>query len=57
VEQLFTLAGQFGPIGLMVGYLMLRERRQDAMMEKRIEADKLLAVSLALLTEIVKGGR
>lgn len=56
MDQLFTLAGQFGPIGLMVGYLMLREARQDKLAEKQAEATTKLAVSLALLEATIRGG-
>lgn len=49
------LAGS-GPTGLIIGYLIWRELRQDKLSEKRIEADEKLAVSLALLTAAIKGG-
>lgn len=51
------LAGQFGPMGLMVGYLVWRELRTEKLAKDRIEADKALATSLALLEATVKGLR
>ena len=56
--QLLPLVGDFGPMGLMVAYLIYRERAQ--MTERleteraRIEADKALATSLGALTAVVQ---
>ena len=53
------LGGQFGSMGLMIAYLIYRERAQ--MSERlesekaRIEADKALAQSLGALTAVVQG--
>lgn len=55
VDSILTLAGQFGPLGLMIGYLMLRDNRNDKIAEKRTEADKALAASMALLTAAIQG--
>jgi hypothetical protein len=58
MAQLLPLVGDFGPMGLMVAYLVYRERAQ--MTERletekaRIEADKALAQSLGALTAVVQ---
>ena len=65
---LLQLAGQFGPLGLFVGYLIWRELRTEKaarereaaaaeLAEKRIEADKGLATALALLRATIEGMR
>lgn len=52
--ELLTAFGQFGPLGLMIAYLIWREhaggeaRRQIE--KERIEADKALAASLSAMT-------
>lgn len=52
-----TAFGQFGPLGLMIGYLVWREKtgadRRNEIEEKRVEADKLLASALTALTVTV----
>lgn len=64
--EIITLAGQFGPMGLIVAYLIWREsaERKDGRDEaeknrelasKRIETDIELARSFLLLTETIKG--
>lgn len=52
--DLLPLAGQFGPMGLMVGYLVWRETRDYKLREADIAERGKLAVALALLTEIVR---
>lgn len=56
--QILPLVGDFGPMGLMVGYLVFREGRQMnerlAVEKARIEADKALAQSLGALTAVVQ---
>lgn len=52
--DLLTLAGQFGFSGLFVGYLIWRDTRRDKIDKERIEADKALATSLALLDATIK---
>ena len=54
-DSLLALAGQFGPMGLLVGYLIWRELRTERLSKDRIEADKGLATSLALLEATVRG--
>jgi hypothetical protein len=66
VATALTLAGQFGPMGLMVGYLVWREpgdrkdRREHAERERdlareRINADLELARAMTLLTVTIQG--
>jgi hypothetical protein len=52
-----SLAQQFGPMGLFVGYLVWRDTRYEKLSRERIEADKALATSLALLEAAIKGKR
>ena len=51
-------AGQFGPMGLFVGYLVWREQRGAATAlaynQARLEADKALASSLGALTAVIQ---
>jgi hypothetical protein len=65
MAQLLPLVGDFGPMGLMVAYLIWRERTQAteriesekariAADMARIEADKALAQSLGALTAVVQ---
>lgn len=66
ISEILQLAAQFGPMGLLVGYLILREsserkdRREIA--DKRAEIDKAdtssrleLARSLTALTMVIHG--
>lgn len=66
--ELLKLAGQFGSLGLFIGYLIWREMRTEKtarereerateLGEKRIEADKGLATALALLRATIEGLR
>lgn len=52
-----TLAGQFGPLGLFIGYLMWREIRNEKLSRDRIETDKLVASTMALLAAKIDGIR
>lgn len=56
--DLAALAGQFGPMGLFVAYLMWREHRTADERVKydtaRLEADKSLAASLGALTAVIQ---
>lgn len=61
-SELATFALQFGPMGLMVGYLILHEKweRDEAKLDRelsreRIDADLELARSFTLLTETIRG--
>lgn len=60
------LAGQFGPMGLLVAYLIWREVRDDRWRKEQhaervrlyqadIEAREKLAVSLSTLSTIIQG--
>lgn len=50
---ILQLAGQFGPMGLLVAYLIWRDLRAERLAEKRIEVDKELAGTLAVLSASV----
>ncbi|PTD19889.1 hypothetical protein CV103_11920 [Sphingomonas fennica] len=51
---MITAFGQFGPLGLMIWYLVWRERtgaeKRDQIERERIESDKALASALTALT-------
>ena len=62
------LAGQFGPMGLMVGYLVWdrhaerkhltdNEDKNRELSRERIRADLEMARSLALLTAMIQGNK
>lgn len=64
--DVLTLAAQFGPMGLMVGYFIVREsaERKDArrkaekeheLARERINADLELARAMTLLTVTIQG--
>jgi hypothetical protein len=53
--DVIKLAGDFGPMGLMVAYLVWRETRAEKVAQAGIEAQKALASSLALLEAAVRG--
>ncbi len=56
--ELVTAFGQFGPLGLMIGYLIWREKtgaeKRGELEQARTEADKALAASLASLTVTIQ---
>ncbi|SES19771.1 hypothetical protein [Sphingobium sp. YR768] len=56
--ETWTLLGQFGPLGLMIGYLVWRETRiTDARQQverERTESDKALAAALSALTVTIQ---
>lgn len=56
--ELWTLLGQFGPMGIFVGYLMWREGKTAAERieydKQRVEADRALASSLGALTAVIQ---
>jgi hypothetical protein len=56
-NELLGLAGQFGPMGLFVGYLIWRELRNEKLSRDRIETDKAIATAMALLTAAINGMR
>lgn len=53
------LASQFGPTGLIIGYLVWEKlttgKEKLAFDRERLEADKALAASLAALTTAIQG--
>jgi hypothetical protein len=57
-SDMLGLAGQFGPMGLFVAYLVWRELRTDAKNltynQARLECDKALASSLGALTAVIQ---
>ncbi|MGF7151330.1 hypothetical protein FHS96_004993 [Sphingomonas zeicaulis] len=56
--EIWSLAGQFGPLGLVIGYLVWRETRADekrAMVDReRTESDRALAAALSALTVTIQ---
>ncbi|EQB12671.1 hypothetical protein [Sphingobium lactosutens] len=56
--EFITAFGQFGPLGLMIAYLVWREKtvadQRTQIDEKRVEADKVLASALTALTVTVQ---
>lgn len=56
--ELFTLLGQFGPMGIFIAYLMWDStRKSDARQQidkERTESDKALAASLSALTVTIQ---
>jgi hypothetical protein len=55
--EIAALAGDWGPMGLLVAYMIWKDVRTEKQAADRIEADKALATSLALLEATVKGLR
>jgi hypothetical protein len=53
--ELLTLAGQFGPMGLMIGYMVWRETAERALQKERIETDKAIATAMTLLSARIEG--
>lgn len=56
--DILGLAGQFGPMGLFVAYLIWREQRTANLTmtynNARLECDKALASSLGALTAVIQ---
>lgn len=56
--ELITAFGQFGPLGLMIMYLMWREKagaeKRGQIERERAEADKALAAALSALTVTIQ---
>lgn len=52
--EIWALLGQFGPLGLMIGYLVWTDGRKDQIARERAEADKALAAALAALTVTIQ---
>ena len=55
VAELVGLAGQFGPLGLFVGYLIWDKTQERKLARERIETDLELARSMALLAARIDG--
>lgn len=55
--DILTIAGQFGPLGVFVFYLIWQQKRQDEIAEKRIAADIKMTEALTLLTSAVEHQR
>jgi hypothetical protein len=53
--DILQLAGQFGPMGLMVAYLVWRDTRDDRIRQADMISREKLAGSLALLTAVIQG--
>lgn len=67
-SELITLAGQFGPLGLIIGYLVWRESAERKMVreeaeknrevtKERIAADLEMAKAFTILTVTIQGLR
>lgn len=56
-NELLAIAGQFGPIGVFIWYLLAQQKRQDDISTKRIEADIAMAKAMTLLTAAVENLR
>jgi hypothetical protein len=54
VIDLLKLAGQFGPMGLMVAYLVWRDTRDDRLRCSENETRDKLAGALAVLSDIIR---
>lgn len=54
MNEIITLAGQFGAPGMLIGFMIWDRIQQNKLAEKRIESDKALAVAMTLLSERVK---
>lgn len=56
--EALALFGQFGPLGLMIGYLVWRESRasdaRNSIERERTESDKALAAALSALTVTIQ---
>lgn len=57
-QELWTLLGQFGPLGLMIGYLIWNDTRKSddrkSIDKERTESDKALAAALSALTVTIQ---
>jgi hypothetical protein len=56
-QDILQIAGQFGPIGVFIWYLLAQQRRQDEIAEKRIAADIKMTEAMTLLTAAVENLR
>ena len=57
-NEIWALLGQFGPLGLMIGYLVWKDTRKDdehvQIQKERTESDKALAAALMALTVTIQ---
>jgi len=53
--EVLQLAGQFGPMGLFIGYLMWERTQERSLARERIETDKAVASSMTLLAAKIDG--
>ena len=53
-NELLQIAGQFGPIGVFIWYLLAQQRRQDEIAAKRLPADLKMTEAMTLLTAAVE---
>lgn len=56
-NEIIAIAGQFGPIGVFIWYLIAQQRRHDEISEKRIAADLKMTEAMTLLTAAVENLR
>lgn len=56
--EIWTLLGQFGPLGLMIAYLVWKDTRnadtRHQVEKERTESDKALAAALSALTVTIQ---
>lgn len=52
-----AIAGQFGPLGVFIWYLVAQQKRQDEIAERRIKADMEVAEALTLMRAILENLR
>lgn len=56
--ETWSLLAQFGPLGLMIGYLVWKDTRKDderqQVERERTESDKALAAALSALTVTIQ---
>jgi len=52
--EALAIFGQFGPMGLMVAYLIWEKRANSEKEKERTEADKAIAAALSALTVTIQ---
>lgn len=53
--DMLQLAGQFGPMGLFISYLIWERTQERSLARERIETDKAVASSMTLLAAKIDG--
>lgn len=53
--DILRLAGQFGPMGLMVAYLIWRDTRDDKIRDAETASREKMAGAFAVLTAAIEG--